>query len=105
MQPARKPVQNSKPVRPRSERLEARIPPDLKALYATAADLCGQTLTDFVLSTVTDAARRIVRENEVLEWTRRDQQTFAAALMHPPAPALKLAAAAEWSREQTGPHD
>jgi uncharacterized protein (DUF1778 family) len=64
----------------------------------------GQTLTDFVISTVTDAARRVVREHEVLEWSRRDQQAFAAALAQPPAPAAKLMQAAAWSREQTKPH-
>ncbi len=105
MQPARKPVQEPKPTRPRSERLEARIPLELKDLYTTAASLSGQTLTDFVLSTVTAAARKIVRENEVLEWSRRDQQAFATALMNPPAPVAALTAAAAWSREQTGRND
>lgn len=89
---------------PNSERLEVRIPADLKDLLTLAASLRGQTLTTFVISTVTDAARRVVREHEVLEWSRRDQQAFAAALAKPPAPAIKLTEAAAWSREQAKPH-
>ena len=102
MQPARKAPRDPAAAAPRTERLEARISPDLKDLYTMAATLRGQTLTDFVVSTVTDAARRIVRESEVLEWSRRDQQAFAAALTSPPAPASKLMAAAAWSRDQAG---
>ena len=96
MQPARKPRRDSAPATPRSERLEARISADLKDLY--------QTLTDFVVSTVTDAAHRVVRENELLQWSRRDQQAFAAALLAPPAPSAKLTAAVAWSREQAVPN-
>ena len=104
MQPARKPRRDSAPATPRSERLEARISADLKDLYTLAASMRGQTLTDFVVSTVTDAAHRVVRENELLQWSRRDQQAFAAALLAPPAPSAKLTAAVAWSREQADPN-
>ena len=108
MQPARKPASSqahAAPAAARLQRLEARLPAELKALYTTAAALRGQTLTDFVLSTVTEAAQRIVRESELVEWSRRDQQAFAAALLAPPPPTGKLRAAAAWAREQAGDHD
>lgn len=100
MQTARKSPRELAPAMPRTERLEARISPDLKDLYTLAANMRGQSLTDFIVSTMTDAARRVVRESEVLEWSRRDQQAFAAALMDPPPPVSKLTAAAAWAREQ-----
>ena len=96
MRPARATAQSPQ----RSERLEARIPAELKDLYSRAAAARGQSLTDFVLSTVTEVARRIVRENDMLDLSHRDQQAFAAALTRPPAPSAKLVAAAAWARDQ-----
>lgn len=100
MRPARAKVpiaQTSK----RSERLEARVPGDLKDLLARAAAMRGQTLTDFVVAAVTEAAQRVVRENDLLELSQRDQQAFAAALTRPPAPSAKLRAAAAWASAQS----
>ena len=42
----------------RGERLEARITADQKSLIEHAAALQGRTVTDFVLTSVQDAARR-----------------------------------------------
>ncbi len=100
-----RPARATGPTPPRSERLEARIPADLKDLYARAAAARGQTLTDFVLSAVTEAARKVVRENDMLELSQRDQQAFAAALLNPPAPSAKLRVAATWAREQGAPDE
>jgi uncharacterized protein (DUF1778 family) len=105
MQTAGKGKQNQATVTPRTQRLEARISADLKDLYTTAASLQGQTLTEFVVSTVSEAARRIVREHEVLALSKRDQQAFAAALLAPPLPAPKLSAAAAWYKLQAESHD
>ncbi len=96
MRPARPPATMPH----RSERLEARIPADLKDLCARAAAVRGQTLTDFVVSTVTEAARRVIREDDLLELSQRDQQAFAAALQRPPLPSAKLSAAVAWASEQ-----
>ncbi len=96
MRPARARIQSPQ----RSGRLEVRIPAELKDLYSRAAAARGQTLTDFVLSTVTEVARRIVRENDILDLSQRDQLAFAAALTRPPAPLAKLVTVAAWSREQ-----
>lgn len=105
MRPARTPPLVAARVPQRSERLEARIPAELKDLYARAAAARGQTLTDFVVSAVTAAAHKVVRESELLELSRRDQQAFAAALLCPPAPSAKLRDAAAWASEQTASHE
>ena len=78
----------------RTDRLEARIPSDLKAILVRAASLEGRSLTDFVIASASDAARRIIRETEVLELSEHDQIAFAEALLNPadPTPTLKNAA-------------
>jgi hypothetical protein len=55
--PALKPVRG----RTRAERLEARVTTEQKALIERAAALQGRTVTDFVLTSVQDAARRALR--------------------------------------------
>lgn len=79
---------------PKTDRLEARITGDLKAILLKAASLQGRSLTDFVVASASEAARRIIRESELLELSERDQAAFAEALLNPPAaaPALKEAA-------------
>jgi uncharacterized protein (DUF1778 family) len=78
----------------KTDRLEARIPGDLKATLVRAASLRGQSLSDFVVASAADAARRIIRESEVVEFSERDQVAFAEALLEPPEanPALREAA-------------
>lgn len=79
----------------RLERLEARITPEQKALFKQAAALEGRSLTDFVISSVAQAARRVVQENEILTLGAEDRRVFLQALINPPAPnqALKKAVA------------
>ena len=86
----------------RTERLEARIPAELKEVFARAAALRGQTLTDFVLATVTEAAQRVIREQEMIRLSERDQVAFAQALMNPPEPSPKLQAVVRRYRHQVG---
>ena len=86
----------------KTDRLEARIPGELKALLVRAASLQGRSLTDFVIASASDAARRTIRESEVLEWSERDQVAFAEALLNPPAPNPALASAARRNRGEPG---
>lgn len=87
----------------RSERLEARIPKDLKILLTRAAALRSQTLTDFVVSAATDAALRAVEQAELLAWTARDQAQFARDLLDPPAANEALRTAAQRFRLRAEP--
>ena len=69
--------------RTRSERLEARVTGEVKALIENAAAIQGRTVTDFVLTSVQEAARRTIEDHQRLDLTVRDQQAFVAALLHP----------------------
>jgi uncharacterized protein (DUF1778 family) len=84
----------------RTERLEARIPASLKAALKRAAAMQGQTLTDFVLAASAEAARRVVREHDLLELSQRDQLAFAQALLDPPAATPRLEEAARRYRSK-----
>ncbi|MDZ5647461.1 DUF1778 domain-containing protein [Nitrospirillum sp. BR 11828] len=69
--------------RVRSERLEARITAEQKDLIERAAALQGRSITDFVLTSVQDAARRAIDEHQRLELSIRDSQAFVEALSKP----------------------
>ena len=77
-----------------TERLEARITPDQKDLFKRAASLRGVTLTDFVVSSVYEAAVKTLEATHVLEFGRRDQRAFVDALLSPEPPNERLIAAA-----------
>jgi uncharacterized protein (DUF1778 family) len=54
-----------------------------KTLIERAAALQGRTVTDFVLTSVQDAARRAIEEHQQLELSVRDSETFVEALLNP----------------------
>src|SRR5438034_2408484 len=69
--------------RVRGERLEARVTADQKSLIERAAALQGRTVTDFVLSSVQEAARRVIEEHQRLDLSVRDSEAFVEALLNP----------------------
>ncbi|NHA14105.1 DUF1778 domain-containing protein [Thioalkalivibrio sp. XN279] len=87
----------------KSERLEARLRPEDKALMQRAAELSGRKLSEFVISSAREAAVETLRRHESLVLgDPRDQAAFAAALLQPPAPSRRLKAAARRYRTLTG---
>lgn len=77
-----------------SARLEARVKPEIKALWQKAAALEGRTLTDFVIASVQEAAYKVIERHEQLKLDRNDSEAFVAALLNPPQPNEALKAAA-----------
>ncbi len=78
------------PTRIRAERLETRVTAEQKRLIEQAAALQGRSVTDFVLSSVQEAAKRTIEEHQRLELSLRDSQAFVEALLNPPAPNDRL---------------
>lgn len=76
--------------RARAERLETRVTTEQKRLIEQAAALQGRSITDFVLSSVQDAAKRAIEEHQRLELSVRDSQAFVEALLNPPPPNDRL---------------
>jgi uncharacterized protein (DUF1778 family) len=77
-----------------SARLEARVAPEVKALWQKAAQLEGRTLTDFVIASVQEAAFKVIQRHQTLKLNREDSEAFVEALLDPPqlSEALKAAA-------------
>lgn len=80
----------------KTARLEARLTETQKDLVARAAEYQGVSQTDFVLMAVLDEARRVVREQEVIELSLQQSRRVAEALIAPARPnaALRRAFAA-----------
>lgn len=78
------------------ERLEARLTSVQKRLLQKAADLAGRSLTDFVISSAQEAARKTIHDHRVITLSLRDQEIFAKALLNPPPPSTALRTA--WKR-------
>jgi uncharacterized protein (DUF1778 family) len=69
--------------RVRAQRLETRVTAEQKTLIERAAALQGRTVTDFLLTSVQDAARRAIEEYQQLELSVRDSEAFVEALLNP----------------------
>ena len=70
----------------KSERLEARLTREQKEIFERAADLNGQSLTEFAISSMQRAAEATIREHNVISLTARDSAAFAEALLNPREP-------------------
>jgi uncharacterized protein (DUF1778 family) len=83
-------------------RLEARVTIEQKQLMERAAGLRGQNLTEFIISTLAEAAVQIVKDGEFIELTNRDRQVFADALLNPLPPSSQAVADAYWYQQVMG---
>jgi uncharacterized protein (DUF1778 family) len=88
--------------RTRAERLEARITAEQKSLIERAAALQGRTVTDFVLTSVQDAARRAIEEHNRLALSVRDSEAFVDALLNPKPVNDRLRDTVRRYRERAG---
>ncbi len=83
-------------------RLDVRLPGPLKELIQQAADLSGQTVSDFVVSTLTEKARRMVQQERLTILSDRDRDRFLKMLDADIKPNSALRRAAKWYQKQHG---
>ena len=86
---------NEKPERSKTERLEARVSREQKELFQRAADIQGLTLTDFMISSMQNAAVGAIQEHKIMTLTGHDREIFIEALLNPSEPSERLQAAAQ----------
>lgn len=86
----------------RDARLEARVSAAQKSLFQQAAALSGRTLSEFVIVSAQEAARRVIAEHESIRLSREEQMAFVQALLNPPEPNARLQRAAKAYRQRTG---
>lgn len=96
------PATHSPRSRVRGERLETRVTADQKNLIERAAALQGRTVTDFVLTSVQDAARRAIEEHQRLDLSVRDSEAFVDALLKPQPANDRLRETVRRYRQATG---
>jgi len=94
----------SKPsrARTRAERLETRLTAEQKRLIERAAALQGRTVTDFVLTSLQDAAKRAIEEHHQIALSMRDSEAFVDALLNPTPVNDRLRDTVRRYRETTG---
>ena len=66
---------------PKRERVDFRTTRANKELIERGAAVLGRSVSDFAVSTLVDAASRVIREHEILTLTARDQMMLAQALL------------------------
>jgi uncharacterized protein (DUF1778 family)/GNAT superfamily N-acetyltransferase len=97
--------------RARVARLGFRLDEQSRLLIERAAQLERRKLTEFCVSTLTEAARCTIADHETLTLSERDRELFFEVLVHPGAPndRLKRAVAEErrrvepWMGDYVGP--
>ena len=75
---------------PRADRLGFRLDEQTKALIERAAQLERRKVSDFCVSAMAEAARRVIAQHETLVLSERDRAAFFAALETPHEPNERL---------------
>jgi uncharacterized protein (DUF1778 family) len=78
------------PQRAKTERLEARITSRQKRLLSDAADLFGETVTQFVLRAAEERANMILHDDNLFRLAEKDRVALIRALSNPPHPNKAL---------------
>jgi uncharacterized protein (DUF1778 family) len=81
-------------------RLDIRLRPDTKNLIQQAAQLRNETLTQFVVSTLSEAAEKVVAAHERTVLSDQDRNLFLKLLDAPPEPNSALKSAAKRYRKR-----
>jgi uncharacterized protein (DUF1778 family) len=77
-------------------RFDTRLSKEQKLFFERAATIGGyRSLTDFIILTVQEKAKEIIKENETILASERDNEVFFDAIMNPPKPTNDLIAAVE----------
>jgi uncharacterized protein (DUF1778 family) len=68
------------------ERIEARLHSEQRRRIERAAALKGTSISDFMVSSADETAKRTIEEHESWTLSGRDREIFVKALLNPPAP-------------------
>ena len=75
-------------------RMHFRLDPEIKARVARAAAICGQELTDFAVSTLSEKANEILERHDNLFLNSEDYNFFLSALDEDRKPSKRSRVAA-----------
>jgi len=71
-------------------RIEFKTSSELKELLQNAAGSLGMDLSSFLISTATQRAKEILRQDQMLTLAQREWEALEEKLTHPPAPTQEL---------------
>jgi uncharacterized protein (DUF1778 family) len=78
-------------VETKKARFDTRLPKEQKLLFERAASIGGyRNLTDFVILSAQENAKKIIQESEAILSSERDRDIFFNAILNPPKPNKKL---------------
>jgi uncharacterized protein (DUF1778 family) len=83
-------------------RIEARITPELKAKFQTAADIENITLCEFLVKSAREAADSTIANHSVLKLSAEDSRAFVEAILNPAEPNEVLKEAARRYKQEFG---
>ncbi len=84
-------------------RFDAQMPKEQKSYFERAAALAGyRSLTEFVLRAAQEKADEVIARHQSLFVSEQDREIFFNAILNPPKPNSKLAAAARLYKKSTG---
>ena len=81
-------------------RLEIRLKQDAKELIVQAAELRNQSISQFVLDTLSEEASKVVEAHQKTVLSDRDRDAFMKLLDNPPGPNNALRNAAKQYRKR-----
>ncbi len=84
----------------RDARLDFRLSQEHKRMVEQAATINGQSVSDFVIANVIEAARRTIDEVTVTRLSMHDRDTFLKLIEADATPSKALKAAADRYRER-----
>jgi uncharacterized protein (DUF1778 family) len=82
--------------------LDARVTREEKEAIETAANLRGISYSDFVRTSLREAALNTIRDYEQLTLSQESRKAFVEALLNPPKPNEKALAAARGFKREIG---
>src|ERR1700687_4345972 len=68
----------------RSSRLAVRISPDALAIVKRAAEIQGQSLSNFLVAAAQEAAQRTIVETQIIRLSVDDQRALTHSIANPP---------------------
>jgi len=77
-----------------STRLDVRLAGEHKQLIQRAAELLGESVSAFTVSTLVEKAQQVIERFSALKLSDRDRDAFLSALDNPPEPNERLRRAA-----------
>lgn len=68
----------------KTERIEARVDPDVRKLIVAAAELQGRSVSEFMVASAKERAEEVLHRQSVIRLTAEDQLRFAEMMLDPP---------------------